>query len=75
MKPVSETQENRQPLIDGRDLFTCKLTERAPDSALVDRSQMVDQREGLLGEAAPARREWRVEKSLTRGPGYGHYAH
>jgi hypothetical protein len=59
MKPVAQAEEERQPLIDGSDLFPRKLTEYAPDPPLVDRSQMVDQREGLLGEAALAGRQGR----------------
>ncbi len=49
MKPVAKAEEDRQPLVDSSDLFPLKFTEHAPDPPLIDRSQMVDQREGLLG--------------------------
>jgi hypothetical protein len=42
MKPAAKSEEERQPFIDGRDLFRRKFTEHAPDPPLIDRSQMVD---------------------------------
>src|ERR1035437_3460940 len=36
---------------------------------------MVDQREGLLGEAALAGRQRRIKEALARGPCYRHHAH
>jgi hypothetical protein len=42
MKPVANAQEDRQPLIDRRDLFPRKFPEHAPDPPLIDWSQMVD---------------------------------
>jgi hypothetical protein len=60
MKVAINSEEERQPVIDGRDLFTRKLAEHAPDPSLVDGSQMVDEREGLFGEAARAGREGRI---------------
>jgi hypothetical protein len=61
MKPVAQAQEDRQSLIDGSHLFLSKFAKYAPDPPLVDGSQMVDQREGLLGKAALAWREGRIK--------------
>src|ERR1019366_5237255 len=36
---------------------------------------MVDQREGLPGESALARRQGRIKESLARCPSYRHHAH
>src|ERR1035437_7329409 len=36
---------------------------------------MVDQREGLLGEAALAGRQRRIKESLAQNPCYRHHAH
>ena len=36
---------------------------------------MVDQREGLLGEAALAGRQGRIKESLARSPCHRHHAH
>src|ERR1035437_2801137 len=73
--PATKTQEQRQSLIDGCDLFARKVTEYAANPALVDGSEMVDQREGPLGEAAPAWRQGRIKESLARSPGHRHHAH
>jgi hypothetical protein len=48
MKPVAKAEEDRQPLIDRGDFFTRKFAEHAPYPTLVNRSQVVDQREGPL---------------------------
>jgi len=61
MKPIAKAQVDRQSLIDGSHLFRSKLTKYAPDPPLVDGSQMVDQCEGLSGEAALAGREGRIK--------------
>jgi hypothetical protein len=37
MKPVAKSEEERQPLIDGSDLFPRNFTEHAPDSELHSR--------------------------------------
>ena len=73
--PATKTQEQRQPLIDGRDLFPRKVAEYATNPALVDGSEMVDQREGLSGKAAPAWRQGRIKESLARSPGHRDHAH
>src|ERR1019366_1715801 len=75
MKPVAKAEEDRQSLIDGSYLFPRKFTEDAPDPPFVDRPQLVDQREGLLGETALARREGRIKESLARSPCHRHHAH
>src|ERR1039457_594737 len=75
MKPVANAEEDRQSLIDGSYLFPRKFTEYAPDPPFVDRSQLVDQREGLLGKTALARREGRIKEALPRLPCHRHYAH
>ena len=54
--PATKTQEQRQSLIDGCDLFARKVAEYAANPALVYGSETVDQREGLSGKAAPAQR-------------------
>src|SRR5260370_21762549 len=73
--PAANAEEEREALIDGSDLFPLKLTEHAADPPLVDRSQMIDQREGLLGQAATTGREGWIEEPLTRSPRYRHHAH
>jgi hypothetical protein len=75
MKPIAKAQKDRQSLINGSHLCLSKLTKHAPDSPIVDGSQMVNQREGFLGEAARAGREGRIEQSLAGSPGYRHYTH
>ncbi len=75
MEPAAETQEDRQSLIDGSYFFPRKLTEGAPDSPFVDRTQLVDQREGLFGETAWARREGRIKETLARRPSHRRHAH
>jgi hypothetical protein len=50
MKAVPEAQEHRQSFVDRSDLFPCKLPEHSPDPPLIDRPQMVDQREGFRCE-------------------------
>jgi hypothetical protein len=59
----------------GGDFFLRKFTKHAPNPPFIDGSQMVDQREGLSGEAALAWRERRIEESLARSPSYRHYTH
>jgi hypothetical protein len=61
MKPVAEAEEDRQPLIDRGDFFPRKFAEHATDPPLVNRSQVVDQREGPLREAALTRRQRRIQ--------------
>src|ERR1017187_3367839 len=68
MKPVANAEEGHQPLIDRRHLWARQLPEHAPDPPLIDGSQMIDQREGLPGESALARRQRRIEESLARSP-------
>jgi hypothetical protein len=68
MQPVAEAEESRQPLIDGCDLFRGQFTEDTPDSAFVDGAHLIDQHEGLLGEAAPARRERAIKEALAGNP-------
>src|ERR1039457_7702049 len=75
MKPVAEAEESRQPLIHCRDLFPRKLPKHPPDPPLIDRSQMVDQRERFPGETARAGRKRRIEQSLAGSPCYRHHAH
>ena len=60
MQLVAKAEEDRQPLIDSGHLFPRKFPEHAPDPPLVDGSQMVNQREGPLGEAAMAGRQGRI---------------
>ena len=55
VKPVAEAEEQGQPLVERGQLPRRKLAKHAPDPPLVNRSQMVDEREGLPGEAALAR--------------------
>src|ERR1035438_1827860 len=73
--PATKTQEQRQSLIDGCDLFARKVAEYATNPAFVDGSEMVDQREGLSGKAAPAWRQGRIKESLARSPGHRDHAH
>jgi hypothetical protein len=75
MKPIAKAQEERQAVIDGSHLFASKLAEYAPDPPLVDGSQMVNQCEGFLGEAAITRHEGRIEQSLAGRACYRHNAH
>jgi hypothetical protein len=42
MKSVAKSEEERQPLIHGSDLFPRKLTKHTPNPPFVDRSQMID---------------------------------
>jgi hypothetical protein len=65
-KPSAKGKEGCHTLIDGCDLILREFTENAPDATLVDGSQMVDQREGRLGEATRTGSEWRVEKPFAR---------
>src|ERR1017187_10685923 len=74
MKPFANAEEGRQPLIDRRHLWACQLSEHAPDPALIDGSQMIDQREGLPGESALAGRQRLIEESLARSPCDRYYA-
>jgi hypothetical protein len=59
VKPVAEAEEG-QTLIDRGDLFRLEFAEHAPDTALIDGSQMVDPRKGLFCETALARGELRL---------------
>jgi len=68
VEPATEAKEGCQPLIDGGHLFRRQLAKHAPDPPLVDGSQLVDRREGLLGETALARREGRIKESVARSP-------
>jgi hypothetical protein len=54
MRTVAEAEKDHQSFIDGGHLFPGKLAKYATDPPLVDGSQMVDQGEGLLREAALA---------------------
>ena len=74
IRPVAKAEEQRQPLIYRGHLLPRKLSKHPPDPSLVNRSQMVDQREGLPGEAALARREWRIQESLARSSRHRHKA-
>ena len=75
MEAAAEAEKGRQSLIDGGDLFPGKLTKYAPDPALADGSQAIDQRERILCKSAAARCERRIEKSLARSSGYWHHTH
>ena len=74
LKPYTETEEGHQPFINRGDLFPRDFAEHAPDSALVDGSQVVDQRERPFREAALPRREFRIQKSFARSAGDWHNA-
>ena len=65
---MAEAEEDRQSLIDGSYLFLRKLTENVAVPAFVDGSQLVDQREGLLGETTLARREVAIEEPSPGAP-------
>ena len=65
MQPAAQAEQQRQTLIEGRHLLARQLAEDVPDSALVDRSQMVNQRERLFGEAARSGCERRIQQPLT----------
>jgi hypothetical protein len=71
---VAETEEGRESLIDGGNLSGREAAEDALDAALVDGSQLVDQSEGPLGEAARAGSKGRIKESLAGRAGQGHYA-
>jgi hypothetical protein len=64
-----------QPLIDRSNLFARKFAEHEPDTPLVDRSQMIDYREGLLAESTLSSHEGRIKQSLPRSLCYRHHAH
>jgi hypothetical protein len=70
-----ETQEEGQPLVDRVYLRPRKLSEHPADPPLVDRSQMIDQGAGRLGESARAGLECRVEGPLALGARDGDHAH
>jgi hypothetical protein len=63
MKPAAKAEEGSHPLIDASHLFPRQLAEHAPDPPFVNGSQLVGQREGPFGEAALARREWRIKEA------------
>ena len=73
-KPIAKAKEDREPLINGANLILAKFTEYAADPPLIDRSQMIDQREGLLDDSALTGRKGRIQEPLTRRSGYRHDA-
>jgi hypothetical protein len=66
-----QPKEQLEPLVDRRELILHHAAEHAPDAALVDGAQVVDERVGRLREAALPLRQLRVERALARCPGEG----
>ncbi len=52
LEPVTEPEEQRQPIIDGADLAWSKLAEDASHPPLVDGAQVVDEGVGHPGQSA-----------------------
>src|ERR1022692_1903889 len=75
VRVAAEAEQEQQSLSDGGHLFARKFAKHAPDPPLVDGSQLVDQREGLLGETALAGCEGWIKESLAGSPGHRHHAH
>ena len=73
---LTKPKEERQTAIDSRRFFRRKDAEHPPDPPLIERSEMVNQGEGFLGESTVA--PWaklRIEKPLARRPRHWHHAY
>jgi len=70
VKSAAKSQIHRQTLVDSRDFLTWEFTIHSTDAPLIDRSQVIDQRKGLLRQAARTRRQSRIENPFAACPRY-----
>jgi hypothetical protein len=71
----AKSQEDGQALIYSRHFVPRQFAEYAPDPALINGSQMIDERERIFREAAWAGRERRIEKSCATSTCDGHHTY
>ena len=65
LEPVTEPEEQRQPIVDGAELAWSKLAEDASHPPLVDGAQVVDEGVGHLGQSAVPWAQRRVQGTIT----------
>lgn len=75
MKPIPNAEECYQAIINGSNFFLPEFPEHSSDPTLIDRAQMIDQREGLLGKPTLARRQRWVQQPFARSSCDRHHAH
>ena len=75
MNQTPKSKKEHQGLVDCGNLSLWEFTKDAPYPPLVNRTQLIDKREGLFGKAAPSWREGRIKNSFAWGPGHWHDAH
>jgi hypothetical protein len=71
LKPVTEPEKQRQPIIDGAQLAWSELAEDASHPPLVDGPQVVDEGVRQPGQPAVAWAQWRVQGAIAWSSRHG----